>query len=174
MDKAIKGISKVKPMMPSKYSGFPFWKAVYAQPDVGGQRCLINKQGLFNHLEKPIKEYKYIHDALKPVFEEDPDLILDGELVKVDESMRYYVYDSPSKANYKFSTRLVYLSQVLQSLEPDSPIWKVDTLAFEGNPSDVEKYNQFHELCIQSGFLGSTLHLDVPYESGKSRSFLKR
>jgi DNA ligase-1 len=189
-----------KPMLAKEYSGFPLWQTVYAQPKLDGMRCIATRQGLFSRQGKAILGCPHIYEALKPAFETDPNLILDGELYnhelkddfpklmslckKQDPSeeelaesgrlVQYHVYDCPSKADRRFSIRIAYANQSLQYLSEESCIWKVETVAFEGKPEDSERFNTFHGACVAAGYEGSMLRLDTPYEQKRSKNLLKR
>ena len=52
----------------------------YIQPKLDGVRCVATAKGLFSRQGKPIESVPHIMEALKPAFDQDPDLILDGEL----------------------------------------------------------------------------------------------
>lgn len=185
-----------KPMLAEKYSGLPLWVDLYAQPKLDGMRCIATKDGLFSREGKPILGCPHIREALQPAFDADPDLIVDGELynheLKDDfpklmslckkkdptpeqlaesaQMVQYHVYDCPSKAEYKFSSRIAYLAQVLAELPADSCIWKVQTMLMKS----VEQFNKFHGVCIEAGYEGSMLRLDKPYEQKRSKNLLKR
>ena len=53
---------------------------VYVQPKLDGIRCIADKDGLWSRNGKPILSVPHIHDSLKPLFNANPSLILDGEL----------------------------------------------------------------------------------------------
>ena len=53
---------------------------VYSQPKLDGVRCIIRADGMWSRNGKPIISAPHIFESLKPLFEANPDLILDGEL----------------------------------------------------------------------------------------------
>lgn len=198
-----------KPMLAQTFKGFELWQESFAQPKLDGMRCIATAQGLFSRQGKPILGCPHIFEALKPAFDLDPDLILDGELYNHDlkddfpklmslckkqdpdaeellaskSMVQYHVYDCPSKGDRKFSTRIAYLNQQIAIVEAkleshearqEFPIWKVDTLAFQGEPEDAKRFTEFHGACIAAGYEGSMLRLDLPYEQKRSKSLLKR
>lgn len=188
-----------KPMLAQSYKGLPLWQDLYAQPKLDGMRCIATKDGLFSRQGKPITGCPHIWDALEPAFKKDPHLIIDGELynhdlkddfprlmslckkqdptdeqlVESEQLVQYHVYDCPSKGEFKFSTRMVFLEQALTDAGIDdetSPIWRVQTISM----TDIEMFNKFHGICIEAGYEGSMLRLDKPYEQKRSKHLLKR
>lgn len=79
-DAAKSGAHFFKPMLAQSYKGFELWSTVFAQPKLDGMRCIATKDGLFSRQGKPILGCPHIFEALKPAFDTDPDLIVDGEL----------------------------------------------------------------------------------------------
>lgn len=55
---------------------FPVW----SQPKLDGVRCIVTKDGMFSRNGKPLPGAPHIFESLKPLFEENPNLELDGEL----------------------------------------------------------------------------------------------
>ena len=53
---------------------------VYSQPKLDGIRCIATYEGLWSRNGKPILSVPHIIEALKPIFDVNPTLILDGEL----------------------------------------------------------------------------------------------
>ena len=53
---------------------------IYTQPKLDGIRCIIREDGMWSRNGKQIISAPHIYEALKPWFEQNPDLILDGEL----------------------------------------------------------------------------------------------
>lgn len=74
--------SFVKPMLAQKFEPKRLvdqpWIAI--QPKLDGIRCIITADGARTRNGKPILTIKHIEDALRWAFEEDPELIVDGEL----------------------------------------------------------------------------------------------
>lgn len=186
-----------KPMLAEKYKGLPLWQDLYAQPKLDGMRCIATKAGLFSRQGKPILGCPHIVEALAPAFAADPELIVDGELYNHDlkddfprlmslckkqtpdeaelaesrKLVQYWIYDCPSKADRKFSTRMAYLAQVLDNCDQNSTVLiRTPTLAVD----TVGGFNRFHGKCVESGYEGSMLRLDKPYEQKRSKSLLKR
>ena len=52
----------------------------YIQPKLDGIRCLFTADGAYSRNNKKFMNLKHIEMALKPFFEQHPDVVLDGEL----------------------------------------------------------------------------------------------
>ena len=53
---------------------------LYSQPKLDGIRCIVKNDGMYSRTGKPILSAPHIRAALQPVFDRDPNIILDGEL----------------------------------------------------------------------------------------------
>ena len=53
---------------------------VFIQPKLDGIRCYITKDGAFSRNHKRFYNCEHIIRDLKPIFNENPDIILDGEI----------------------------------------------------------------------------------------------
>lgn len=115
------GAHYFKPMLAQEFTPDKFAPG-FAQPKLDGMRCIATADGLFSRQGKPINSCPHIEEALKPLFDSNPDLILDGELYNHDlkddfgklmsmvkkasptpeqaktisETIEYHVYDCPS------------------------------------------------------------------------------
>ena len=71
-----------KPMLAHKYddSRVDWSKPVYIQPKLDGVRCLFTKHGAYSRTGKQFMNLRHIEKALKPLFDHQPNIILDGEL----------------------------------------------------------------------------------------------
>lgn len=184
-----------KPMLAQKYyEGWP--GPCYAQPKLDGIRCIATKDGLFSRQGKPITAVPHIHAALSPIFEADPDIIIDGELYnhelkadfgeissivrkqnptaedleKAKSLMEYHVYDLPSHPG-RFSERAKYLAD-LHNEEIDAISWirLVPTHEVTSEAKLDELYSEF----VEQGYEGQMVRLNQPYEQKRSKSLLKR
>ncbi len=52
----------------------------YIQPKLDGIRCVFTANGAWSRNDKKFMNLKHIEMALKPFFEQQPDVVLDGEL----------------------------------------------------------------------------------------------
>jgi DNA ligase-1 len=138
----IKDIDKViyfKPMLAHKiedYNG-DLTYPVFSQPKLDGIRCIIKIDGMYTRNGKKIISAPHVFRALKSLFDENPDLVFDGELsadkfandlnaicslvkktkpnfVDLQESaekIEYHIYDLPSHPGV-FSERYKTLSNI--------------------------------------------------------------
>lgn len=163
---------------------------VYSQPKLDGIRCIVKKDGMWSRNGKRIVSAPHIFEALKSVFETNPDLILDGELyadkfandfnaicslVKKtkptaedlnasSKSIQYHIYDVPS-VNLGFGSRNAYLN--LLSL-PDCCKRVTTNQCF-----NLKSIQSFYEIYVDQGYEGQMVRLDKPYENKRSKSLLK-
>ena len=73
---------KIKPMLAHKFdkSKVDFSNGVYMQPKLDGVRCLFTEHGAYSRTGKKFMNVKHIEEALQPLFDNSPHIILDGEL----------------------------------------------------------------------------------------------
>ena len=184
-----------KPMLAAKWEDrlnkveYP----VYVQPKLDGVRCIANRDGLWSRSGKQIVSCPHIEIALEPLFESDPDLVLDGELYNhklrddfnqiislvrktkpTDEDLmdshdmvEFHVYDLPSCDDI-YSVRRTELERVLRY--EDSCLVFVQT-DFATSQEDVDGlFGQYVEL----GYEGGIIREDRLYEQKRSNGLLKR
>ena len=184
-----------KPMLAAKWEDrlnkveYP----VYVQPKLDGVRCIANRDGLWSRTGKQIVSCPHIEIALEPLFEADPDLVLDGELYNhklrddfnqiislvrktkpTDEDLidshdmvEFHVYDLPSCDDI-YSVRRTELEQVLRY--EDSCLVFVQT-DFATSQEDVDGlFGQYVEL----GYEGGIIRENKVYEQKRSNGLLKR
>jgi len=163
---------------------------VYSQPKLDGIRCIVRNDGMWTRTGKSIVSAPHIFEALKPLFEENQDLIFDGELyadkfaqdfnaivslVKktkptaedLEDSakvIQYHVYDLPS-CDTVFTSRYKALNDMQL---PDCCV-KVVTDQID-NMNDLSAY---YEDYMAAGYEGQMLRLDTMYENKRSKSLLK-
>ena len=75
----------VEPMLAHEFDkSAPLWtypiKSVYSQPKLDGMRCIVKNDGMWSRTGKQILSAPHIRAALQPVFDENPNIVLDGEL----------------------------------------------------------------------------------------------
>ena len=70
----------IKPMLAHKFSEDRADFPGYLQPKLDGVRCIFTKDGAFSRTGKEFMNVDHLKEALKPVFDEYPNKILDGEL----------------------------------------------------------------------------------------------
>lgn len=74
--------TRFKPMLASKWQDYKdrLPNEVTVQPKLDGIRCIVNKYGMWTRQGKPIIGAPHIFEIIKPVFEYQPHLVIDGEL----------------------------------------------------------------------------------------------
>lgn len=164
---------------------------VYTQPKLDGIRCIAKENGLWTRNGKEIKSAPHIFEALKPLFEENPDLIIDGELYceklsndfnkiislvrktkptqeDLDESKKvieYHIYDIPSNDG-DFNKRF-FDDHGWMSL-PEYCKWVSTKLIFS-----KEEIKKSYEEYMEQGYEGQMIRLDGPYQNKRSKYLLK-
>jgi DNA ligase-1 len=165
---------------------------VYSQPKLDGIRCIVRADGMWSRNGKKIISAPHIYEAMKPLFESNPDLIFDGELYadkfandfnaicslvkktkptnddlkKSKESIQYHIYDLPS-CNGTFIKRLSELT----NLESNLPsCCEVVATNFVKNESEIDEWYSDY---VNQGYEGQMIRLDKEYESKRSKSLLK-
>lgn len=182
------------PMLAETYEGplenFPY----YVQPKLDGVRCVATKDGLFTRNGKAIVSCPHITNALKKVFEEDPDLELDGELYNHDlkddfdalislikqlkpteadldaseKMVQYHLYDIRDSGSV-FQKRSARLASIVKQVNSKKIVF-VRTIE-EG---DQEALDNRYELFLEAGYEGMMIRLNTPYEYKRTDSLLKR
>ena len=163
---------------------------IYAQPKLDGIRCIVKSDGMWTRNGKAIVSAPHVFEALKFLFEANPELIFDGELyadqfandfnaicslVKktkpsqrdLDESkskIEYHIYDLPSYDSV-FTERL----NVLKSLELHSCCVLVPTYKCNTGMDIIEWQYSF----IEWGYEGLMARIDEKYENKRSKYLLK-
>ena len=188
---------KNKPMLAYPVSAKPidYSKPVFIQPKLDGVRCLIQcDNGQITAYSRTGKEWKNINHILfnlKPFFQFNPNVVLDGELYNHDfrndfeqiismvrktkptpeartisrDNVQFHCYDIVNK-KMKFSTRDSWLAGNLQSnhcikLVPTNQVFRED---------DARVY---HARNLAAGYEGSIVRLDTPYQCKRSHSLRK-
>lgn len=185
------------PMLAHKFEDYKdkITYPVYSQPKLDGIRCIVRADGMWSRNGKKIVSAPHIYEAMKPLFETNPDLIFDGELYadkfandfnaicslvkktkptnddlkKSAESIQYWIYDVPSEPGV-FTKRINVLDILtLKSALPNCCII-VPTVEVK-NENDLHSYYDIY--VGRQGFEGQMIRLDKEYESKRSKSLLK-
>jgi ATP-dependent DNA ligase len=197
----IKHINKTQyfePMLASKWedSRDKIIYPVYSQPKLDGIRCVITRDGMFSRNGKPIISAPHIIESLSEVFDQHPDLILDGELYadkfandfnkivslvkktkptdadlkESKKNIQYWIYDIPSEY-YNFGERCyrldVLFDNYLAVFEKHCVL--VDTHTCNNEDEVMELYGEY----VNKGFEGQMLRIDGKYENKRSKSLMK-
>jgi len=168
---------------------------VFSQPKLDGMRCIATEEGLFTRNGKKILSVPHIHESLQPLFSNDPDLVLDGELycdkyandfnkiislcrkskpkqkdlIESAESVQYWIYDLPSSTQ-TFQKRSESLGYLLSGVSSSMVVLVPTTLAHDSNQLD-ELYTRY----LEKGLEGQMVRLpDSLYENKRSKFLLKR
>lgn len=179
------------PMLAQTYKGGLPAPFVICQPKLDGIRCIATVAGLFSRQGKRIFGVPHIERELSKRFEDNPDLILDGELynhelrddfntitsvvrkakpkpediAKARDLIQYHVYDVPSVS-------AGYLDRV-GVRDRLSPLWKyVQPVPFEIARSETEILDAYSK-WVELGYEGQMIRLNLPYEQKRSGSLLK-
>ena len=191
----IKDIDKpvhFKPMLAHDYNDYKdkITYPIYSQPKLDGVRCIVKSDGMWSRNGKQIISAPHIFESLKSLFENDPHLILDGELytdklsvgfneiiscvrktkpTKDDlktsaECIQYHIYDIPSVDN-TFIKRFRALNKLL--LPECCIIVKTDQIDTD---NDLSAYYFDY---MSDGYEGQILRTDSHYENKRSKGLLK-
>lgn len=181
-----------KPMLAQTYDTVTF--PVFSQPKLDGIRCIATAKGLFSRQGKRFFAVPHIEEALAPLFDQYPDLILDGELynhdlkddfnqitsvvrkqkpteeqiAKASELIQYHVYDVPSALGS-------FMSRYLHHLDLDAKLASSAIKAVTTHKVyDATELDRIYAGYIELGYEGQMVRLDVPYEQKRSKGLLKR
>ena len=181
-----------EPMLAAKWEDYKdkIQYPIFSQPKLDGIRCIVTKDGMFSRNGKPILSAPHIFDSVKPLFETNPDLILDGELyadkfandfnkivslvkktkptdadlVESKKNIDYHIYDLP---NVDDTFRVRY--STLCSLRLPKECIVVKTHIVKSEDILMERYGEY----VEAGYEGQMLRLDSKYENKRSKSLLK-
>jgi len=163
---------------------------IYSQPKLDGIRCIIKSDGMWSRYGKPLISAPHIFKSLIPLFEENPDLILDGELYcdklsndfnkiislarkskptkkALEESERYleyHVYDVPSFEG-TFSERYLYLASL--------PLSKYCKKVYTNELTKHEQIYPLYEQYMEQGYEGQIIRTNSIYQNKRSKYLLK-
>ena len=163
---------------------------IYSQPKLDGIRCIVRKDGMWSRNGKRIISAPHIFEAMKSLFETNPNLIFDGELYadkfandfnaicslvkktkptsedlkESSEKIEYHIYDLPSIKS-KFEYRYNFLG--LLSLPKCCVRVSTHVVVSE------KEVNQLYEQYVNTGYEGQMLRLNAVYENKRSKSLLK-
>lgn len=186
----------VEPMLAHKYEDkkskltFP----LISDQKLDGIRCIVTADGMKSRNGKAILSAPHIYNALKPLFDTRPDLVLDGELyadklandfnkicslvkktkpkladiMESAEKIEYHVYDCPS-CDGRTSNRKKYIKALLDGLNPKIKI-------VEGTLCHTQQeLDDLYEQYVDQGYEGQMIRVpDAPYENKRSKFLLKR
>ena len=167
----------------------------YIQPKLDGVRCLFTANGAYSRNDKQFMNVRHIEMALKPFFDQQPDVVLDGELYNhklkndfekiislvrkqkpTEEDRRnaqhlvqFHVYDYFDGVMYdKYKTRMNNLdvSDLYEPCVQYVPTYKVH--------KHEEALNMHHDAFLSNGYEGSILRDgSALYKHGRSYGLMK-
>jgi len=193
----IKDIDKevhFKPMLADKWGDrkskikYP----IFSQPKLDGVRCIVKSDGMWSRNGKKIISAPHIYEALKPLFDNDPFLIFDGELytdklandfnklislvskkkpepedlVECEKYIEYHIYDVPSNSG-TFHKRNFYLWLLRNQLPKCCKI--VETVILNSEQEVKDTFTKY----IEAGYEGQMLRVNDVYENKRSKFLLK-
>ena len=188
----IDSYEKFKPMLAQDYTKRP-QSSGYSQPKLDGIRCIVDKNGMWTRAGKPINSCPHIFESLKKFIEDNPNLVIDGELynheLKADfnkitslvrkvkcrpeeiaesaELVQYHIYDCFDSNNP--TANFVDRVKVLKSLRSDI-IRPVRTDICETQEELDVCYSDY----MENGYEGQMVRNNTPYENKRSKNLLKR
>jgi DNA ligase-1 len=166
---------------------------VYIQPKLDGVRCLFTKDGAYSRAGNKFMNLAHIELALIPFFQQQPDVVLDGELynhelrndfekiislvrkqkptaddrLEAQKLVQFHCYDYFDGVIYdSYKTRM---QQLVTSDIYDAQIKYVPARL-------VDSYNyarDIHATFLSEGYEGSIIRLDGLYKHGRSYDLMK-
>ena len=191
----------IKPMLAYKAGIKPidFSEQVYIQPKLDGVRCLFTKDGAFSRTGKQFMNVKHIENELQPLFNDYPNLILDGELynhalkndfekiislvrkqkptdddrLEAKSLVEFHWYDIIDDDNdILFIDRSKFIHELLSDFFPGADAHHVFPLVTLRVDS-LDKARAIHDANLSSGFEGSIIRLNKVYECKRSYNLQK-
>jgi len=179
-----------KPMLAEKYVTFA---PGYAQPKLDGIRCIAKANGLWSREGKAITGVPHIWEMFKPLFDETPDLIFDGELYNHDykedfdsissavrkktpteeemllaRKLQYHAYDLPSFPG-TFSARSAALANIVATVfNPFLQFVETRRVLTQ------EEADTAHGEWLEMIYEGSIWRADSEYENRRTKALQKR
>ena len=168
---------------------------VYIQPKLDGVRCLFTANGAYSRNDKQFMNVKHIEMSLKPFFDQNPDVVLDGELynhklkndfekiislvrkqkptdedrINAQHLVQFHVYDYFSMdshyESYKHRMDNLTVSDIYSACVKYVPTYRVH--------KHEEALNMHHDAFLADGYEGSILRLNGLYKHGRSYDLMK-
>ena len=183
-----------KPMLAHKFddSRVDWSQPVYIQPKLDGVRCLFTKDGAYSRAGNKFMNLAHIELALIPFFQQQPDVVLDGELynhelrndfekiislvrkqkptaddrLEAQKLVQFHCYDYFDGVIYdSYKTRM----QNLVTADLYDKVHYVPARL-------VDSYNyarDIHATFLSEGYEGSIIRLDGLYKHGRSYDLMK-
>jgi len=201
---SVDSITVFKPTLAYKYKDhskklFKDDRKVYSDPKLNGMRCIARANGLWTRTGKPIVSCPHIFEALKPLFDKYPKLILDGELynhelrhklnhimslVKRDkldkeklqnskDNVEYHIFDGINieglGPEQLFSKRKPAITKAIEEL--GQTFLKVVKSVEVSSHEEIDKEYRY---LLSEDWEGQIIRVDGPYENKRTNNLLKR
>ena len=168
-------------------------QAVYIQPKLDGVRCLFTKDGAYSRNHKQFMNVRHIEMALKPFFDQHPDVILDGELYNhklkrdFEKIISLVRKQKPTDTDRRDAQHLVqfHCYDYFDGVMYDSYSTRQDQLACSNIYGPCVRYVETHlvksydiaranhKVYLEDGYEGSIIRLDGLYKHGRSYDLMK-
>ena len=188
-------MTQMKPMLAHKFDNnrVDWSKPLYIQPKLDGVRCLITKDGAFSRTGKQFKNIAHIELSLKSFFDQQPDVVLDGELYnhdlkddfeKIISLVRKQKPTDDDRLDAKNLTQF-HCYDYFDGVQYDSYKTRMNNLVTSDIYSYcvryvpaklVDSYNYartLHKQYLDEGYEGSIIRLDGLYKHGRSYDLMK-
>ena len=171
---------------------------MYIQPKLDGVRCLFTKDGAFSRTGKQFMNVQHIENELQPLFNDYPNLILDGELYnhalkndfekiislvrkqkptdddrhEAKSLVEFHWYDIIDDDNdILFIDRCKFINELIADYipHPSVPVLPVVTLPVDS----LDKARAIHDANLARGYGGSIIRLNKVYECKRSYNLQK-
>lgn len=194
-----------KPMLADRHDKVDIdWsRPVLIQPKLDGQRCIIKKDGAFTRQNGRIHAIPFIEKCLAPLFEKNPDMVLDGELYShhirteygfeklmsctrpetfTEEEMefnrqhlQFWIFDSymPNDDSH-YPGRIRRAMREVMAMQRDPEEHMPISFVTTKQITKPEQGDEFHEIALKQGHEGTIYRLPGPYENKRSKTLLKR
>ena len=188
-------MTKMKAMLAHKFDNnrVDWSKPLYIQPKLDGVRCLITKDGAFSRTGKQFKNIAHIELSLKSFFDQQPDVVLDGELYnhdlkddfeKIISLVRKQKPTDDDRLDAKNLTQF-HCYDYFDGVQYNSYKTRMNNLVTSDIYSYcvryvpaklVDSYNYartLHKQYLDEGYEGSIIRLDGLYKHGRSYDLMK-
>lgn len=200
MKKLKKTMTNFNVMLAHPYGKKDFDKDSFIQPKLDGIRCYITKDGAFSRNHKEFKTIEHIKEVFKPLFKEEPQLILDGELYNhqfknnFNKIISLVRKKNPTKQNKEDAERYIQFhwydySNFNYKNEESSADFRTRNMFIADimirlksrhiidvqthDVSEMESAKSWHAYFLEQGYEGSIIRNNKPYEQKRSYNLQK-
>ena len=198
IDDIDKGTSYFEPQLAHKYKDYKHKLSfpLLCSMKIDGLRMIATKYGLTTRNGKPFNSCPHIHKILKPLFDEHPDWVIDGEiysddipfekivsltrkkdpttedLLESEQICQYWIFDGViDDKNAGFTDRFDIIKKEINKL-----IGTSKSLIFVENikVNNHKEIELLHDEFVANGKEGAMIRIpDSPYENKRSKNLLK-